>query len=341
METVLLASLAGAMRCFARLATLLSIVCVLQVWVGSQAEEDDYEDVDPASIPEEDNSTEVDSYDPENIMDEAEEAGEEEEEEEEEESVWADEQLSEQHLQGLHDKIDANGDGKMSMDELLAFQKVSKHAISAREASEEFNEVDHDQDGKISLQELLEHTLGPPDEEGIAPPERSDEEVASNERIKLVETAKFKAADANADGFLSKEELASVFTPENHDEVMTLIATHALQAKDANKDGELDSDEFWENEEQDDQHVDEHMQVQKADFESLDKDKNGKINVEEFKHWESGVHESTKAMREFFEVADEDHDGFVTAKELLHSRMHLGNHAAVPHLQEWVEHYEL
>jgi len=259
------------------------------------------------------------------------------------ESVWVDEHFTEEQLKEIHKKVDANGDKKISHAELLAFSNITRQKLIERDSHDEFEELDSDSDGKISLDELLGHhedTI-----EGIEMPVKSAEEQAEDDAFKALETAKFKAADANHDGFLFKDETHGIFYPEAHDGVLDLVAASNLKIKDTNGDGELDPEELWRNEDDDDEpdkkHAEEALAVQAADFEKLDLDANGKISLAEYKQFESGHFHMSDAMKHLIETADQDGDGLLTATELSRAKELLANHPAVPHLLEWINHHEL
>jgi Ca2+-binding EF-hand superfamily protein len=258
---------------------------------------------------------------------------------EDEDSVWTNEHLTKEQFQKLHKKADASGDGKITISELLDFSDLTRTAIVQKDAGEGFPGMDGDDDGKISLNELLENTVGPID---------AGKEDADEKAMRELDTAKFKAADKNGDGFLDKDESVGFLYPELNDGVLSLVATDSLKTKDKNNDGELEHLEFWaaaDGEEEDD--IDKEtpnqdiLDNQKEEFGKLDLNKNGKLDATELKHWESGRFHTVDALTHLFGIADEDEDGFVTASELDKSRLHLSNHIGIPHLQEWAAHYEL
>lgn len=264
--------------------------------------------------------------------------------EEEEESVWTDEQISKDQLRKMHKKIDANSDGKVSMGEILDFSKSSRKAIAGKEALAVYDQIDSNKDGKISLEELIENSFGVPvpDADGVPitpkPSADQDAEEARSKKEKELETAKFKAADTNSDGFLNKEELPAAFHPEVNENVLDVTVAASLKAKDKNGDGELTPQEFGEHEEDENEDT---IAEQTADFAKLDVDQSGKLNLAEFKPWESGAFHTHDAMTQLFEVTDEDNDQHVTAAEMDSARQELANTLATSHLVEWAQHYEL
>jgi len=223
----------------------------------------------------------------------------------------------------------------------MKFNTEARSSIATKETASLFDGMDNDKDGKISMDELIEGTFGAPLPDEVELPASKDpeqiEEDAKNARDKVREEKKFHAADKNHDGFLDKDELVHVFYPETHPDVMSVSSAEELKHKDKNGDGELSPEEFWErSEEGEDEDI---LKEQKADFEKLDTDKNGKLNLAELTRWESGQHHFEDAMTGLFEIADEDSDKHLTAQELDTARPVLANSPAISHFVEWHQHY--
>jgi len=155
-----------------------------------------------------------------------------------------------------------------------------------------------------------------------------------------LEKEKFKVADTNKDGFLSVEELPSLFYPETHDGVLEVTAKHTLDQKDKDGDGQLSQKEFWEGEVADGQDT-EISDEEKEDFKKLDADGNGFLNLGELKVWDSGMFHTSEAMKKIFEIADKDNDMHLSADEIEAAREMIAGSDAQYHLMEWAEHSEL
>jgi len=205
--------------------------------------------------------------------------------------------------------------------------------IATKDISTVLDEMDGDKDGKLSLTELMkdmEHWG-----EGVEYEDKEDKDARSQ-----VEAEKFKAADANGDGFLDAQELPSLFYPEIHEGVLQITAQAAFKLRDTDGDGKLTHKEFWEGDVVDGEDL-QISEEEKADFNNLDKNKDGLLDLTEMAAWESGRFHTEEAMKKLFDLADKDHDMHVTAEELAAAREQIAGTDAQYHLMEWVEHHEL
>jgi len=240
--------------------------------------------------------------------------------------------LSAEQMQGIHQKMDANGDGRASMVEVLAFSDSMRRHIAAKDVKTVLDEMDLDKDGRLSVEELIKDMDMWSDDE--------EEDRRESAMRKEVETAKFGVADKDKDGLLDVEELPALFYPETHEGVLDLTAKQTLQQKDLDGDGLLTLQEFWEG----DALEGEEMTItedEREDFQKLDTDRSGRLDLPELKMWESGRFHTEEAMKTLFELADRDSDMHVTAEELGSAREQIAGSDAQYHLMEWAEHYEL
>jgi Ca2+-binding EF-hand superfamily protein len=239
--------------------------------------------------------------------------------------------LTADQLRRMHAKFDGNGDGKVSLQEVMDFSANVGKAIAQKDIGVIMEEIDTSKDGQLSLEEHLSdiHNQADGGDEG---------EMKELENRKAVETAKFKAADTNADGHLDKNELPALFYPETHEGVLSVSVEQTMRNKDTNKDGVLTVREFWES---DSEGEDDLSEEEKADFAKLDMNGDGLLDVQELRAWESGRFHTEDAMKKLFEVADKDQDMHVTSDELADAKEMIAASDAQYHLIEWAEHNEL
>lgn len=240
--------------------------------------------------------------------------------------------LSTEQMRGMHSKIDKNGDGKVSMSEVMSFSADMRRIIAMKDINTVLEEMDTDKDGRLSLPELLK------DMEQWG--EGDEEDKHEREARKDIEARKFKIADVNGDGFLDKQELPALFYPETHEGVLEVTTAATLKQKDTNGDGKLSAKEFWEGDAVDSEDL-AISEEEQADFKKLDKNGDGSLDLEELKAWESGKFHTEEAMMKLFELADKDNDMHVTADELDAAREQIAGSDAQYHLMEWAEHHEL
>jgi len=241
--------------------------------------------------------------------------------------------LTADQLRKLHAKFDGNGDGRVSLSEVMAFAENVGKAIAGKDIGAILEEIDTSKDGKLSLDEHINDIHNQADGGDEA-------EMKELEHRKGVETAKFKAADTNRDGFLDKTELPALFYPETHEGVLDVTVAETMRQKDLNHDGKLTPKEFWESDQMDGDDAD-LSDEEKADFARLDTNGDGALDQRELRSWESGRFHTEDAIKKLFDASDKDSDLHLTADELAQARDQIAASDAQYHLIEWAEHHEL
>jgi len=245
--------------------------------------------------------------------------------------------LSAEQMQGIHQKMDANGDGRASMVEVLAFSDSMRRHIAAKDVKTVLDEMDLDKDGRLSVEELIKDMDMWSDDE--------EEDRRESAMRKEVETAKFGVADKDKDGLLDVEELPALFYPETHEGVLDLTARQTLREKDGDGDGLLSLQEFWRggapSEDALDQYGEELLVTddEQEEFRKMDADHSGKLDLQELKAFESGRLHTEEAMKSLFELADRDKDMHVTAEELGAAREQIAGSEAHYPFAEWADHF--
>lgn len=246
----------------------------------------------------------------------------------EEEGMVDAEPLTSAQLRALFAKWDQDGDGKVSLQEVIAFSRVTEKAFASKEVAPMLELIDTSGDGKVSLEEHLADILM----QGGVP-----ENAEDIEEQKKLEAGKHAAADVDGDGLLDGEELPALMYPETRESVLAVTVAATMQQKDNNRDGKLSPREFWDVQEG----ADVGELSNDADFKKLDKDGDGLLDHDEFRVWESGHFHIQEAMGRLFEIADKDADQHVTADELVAAASDIAFSDVQYNLIEWSDHHEL
>jgi len=241
--------------------------------------------------------------------------------------------LSGDQLKRLHKLMDSDNDGRLSMPEVMQYSQKVGQSIASKDVGTILDEIDTSKDGLLSLEEHLADIQNQAD--------GGDEEEMKELRARIeVEKQKFAAADVSQDNHLDTDELTHLFYPETHEGVLTVTVAETMKQKDRDGDGALTPHEFWEAdvaESEDGQLTEE----ENADFAKLDSNRDGKLDINEIRSWESGRYHTEEAMKKLFEIADKDNDMHVTGEELAAAREEIALSDAQYHLIEWAEHHEL
>lgn len=232
------------------------------------------------------------------------------------------EPLTSDQARKLHKKMDANGNGQVSMAEVNEFAQKMRRAMAKMELDDVIKGKDLDHDHKLNYQEFL----GDP---GQHPEETQNEKAAE-----------FRELDANNDKLVDEDELTHLFQHHTNDKVEDHLTREAMKDKDTDKNGELSLTEFYQHLQVEDEDPVEISDEEKDIFNKLDMDNSGTISLKELKAWESGSFNAEEAVKKIFERADKNKDNVITADELDGAREAIADDPsgdAQMYLMQWVE----
>ncbi|EYC32146.1 hypothetical protein Y032_0003g1427 [Ancylostoma ceylanicum] len=142
---------------------------------------------------------------------------------------------SKRRLEILARKMDMNEDGFIDESELTNWVERSMVSLDEEEVNERMTEMDTDGDKLVSWDEYVADSF----------PEQDIKKLDPDDKKLMEEDARyFKAADLNADGKLSKEELSAFLNPENYRHMHKTLVEVTMKEKDLNNDGAIDLKEF-------------------------------------------------------------------------------------------------
>lgn len=240
------------------------------------------------------------------------------------------EELTSEQIIGLHKKMDGNGNGQVSLAELLDFARTARQALAKSEMNAVMHKMDLDTDGKLSLKEYMEQA-GPR-------PAHLKKELEQERK------QEFNDADDNKDSFLDLDELTGIFHHHINEKTEMKLTAIAMKEKDTDKNGVLTLQEFYQHladtdsEEGASAPEPDITDEDKATFKKLDIDNSGTLTLKELKAWETGTFHSEEAMKKLFKVADKNGDSILTENELDEARTELASHEHVEahsHLESW------
>jgi len=258
-------------------------------------------------------------------QDESEEEDSEEGEETEEEEV--EEKLTSEDLRRLHGRMDGNGDGSVSLQEILNFS----HATARRKAYDEVQGLlASKKDGKWTLED---HLKGVEQDYEDEDPEEVKHIVEKETKL---ETEKFHAADIDGDGLLERDEFVALTSPETNDLVLEVIVKDIIQRHDVDQDGKLSFKELWANESL----SKEEEAQQMSEFVKVDLNHDGYEDYAELMQYNrEGLMPTT--MSHLLSLIDKDHDDLLSADEFSNAESIVATHDARHHLLEWLDYYRV
>jgi len=214
-------------------------------------------------------------------------------------------------LEEILPKMDKNGDGKLSFDEMLEYTRAQRKVTYSPAMAEGW---DKNGDGVLSKLEMLEGKLGLGKPSNV----KTDQVRQLLDRQRQVETKKFDASDKNKDGVLDKEELKLFMDPALDEDVQNSELKSLLSFRDEHKDGKL---ELWEWMSPAPRIMDIQYDVhdkEKEIFKIHDKNKDDFLDFDELREFSYGETKLLHELKSLIEAVDKDRDGHIATNEILH-----------------------
>jgi len=226
-------------------------------------------------------------------------------------------------------KMDANGDGSVSHDELQNWITNSFLSLNEEESKDRFKEHDQDSDGKLTWEEYLRSVYGYIPTLSELANDDSNPDAQHFVRIYKEDEVKFGACDRDADGVVDAKEFLAFYHPEDFEFMHEIEKKRVVEENDKDGDGAISLEEYMgqipESE------MDEWASHEKDRFErSLDADKNGKLEGDEILAWAvpSNVEIAKDEATHLLGVADSNRDALLSLDEILNeSELFVGSAA--------------
>ncbi|XP_005364081.1 reticulocalbin-1 [Microtus oregoni] len=238
---------------------------------------------------------------------------------------------SKERLGKIVDRIDSDGDGLVTTEELKVWIKRVQKRYIYDNVAKVWKDYDRDKDEKISWEEYKQATygyyLGNPAEF-----QDSSDHLTFKKMLPRDER-RFKASDLDGDLTATREEFTAFLHPEEFEHMKEIVVLETLEDIDKNGDGFVDQDEYIadmfsheDNGPEPDWVLSEREQFN--DFRDLNKD--GKLDKDEIRHWilpQDYDHAQAEARHLVYE-SDKNKDEKLTKEEILDNwNMFVGSQA--------------
>merc|ERR1712130_462720 len=196
--------------------------------------------------------------------------------------------------------------------------------LSPEEAKEKLglliDKMDKDGDGKVTWDEYKKHTYGFLSDDELS---KEEEDGFSYQQMLIRDERRFRQADQTKKGYLDKEDLTAFLHPEEYDHMKDMVIQETIEDIDKDGDGKISLTEYigdmWLEDEDEGEEPDWVEEERKQFHDFRDKDQSGFLENEEVRDWilPSEYDHAEGEARHLIESADSDNDGILTKHEIL------------------------
>ncbi|XP_011434992.2 calumenin isoform X2 [Magallana gigas] len=223
-------------------------------------------------------------------------------------------------------KIDKDGDGQVTEQELKDWIQYVQKRYIVTDTDRMWK--DHSIEGdKLSWSAYKQRTYGSDDD-----PNEEDSSTFSYKDMIQRDERRWKTADKDNDGFLTKEEFADFLHPEEAEHMRDIVVKETMEDIDKDKDGFISLEEYigdmWPDKNEEEP---EWVKTERETFKTVrDKNGDGKMDLEEVKNWimPPDYDHSEAETRHLIHESDSDKDGKLSRDEILeHYDLFVGSQA--------------
>ncbi|KAL3321147.1 calcineurin inhibitor [Cichlidogyrus casuarinus] len=218
-------------------------------------------------------------------------------------------------------EMDTDGDGLITLDNIIKHLSSTLKKLEAESANNAFALLKHNEPDFITLEEFLDDTF--------QMSEANIEKIEDDFLKKVIkkEVRRFKMADSDKDGRLSREEYQVFIYPDNYVQMQDLLTQEMFEDLDTNHDHLISEEEFIRSREQ--SHAS-NIEYHRDMFRKNDLNHDGFLDKNEANLWlHPSISESVKSQaKHLLEICDANKDGFLSEDEILSHIDSWRNHQA-------------
>lgn len=227
---------------------------------------------------------------------------------------------SKSKLAAILPRVDINGDGDITKDELVSWIKLQVLDYITRDTQKALPKDDTNKDGKVTWEEYVVNTYGENYRDPDTLPKDHDDDESYTAYAKR-DLKRFKLADKDNDGNLVFDEFIAFLHPEEFPHMNELVVEETLEDMDEDKDGKISMEEFLGDVDEDDEDDDDNWYKQEKDkfVKDLDKDKDGFLDVKELSGWVIPMEDeyNEQEANHLISSADQNGDGILSYDEVV------------------------